>query len=565
MGVRHFSTLAAMKDEILDYCSSQAGLLLVPVEVLSDQGLDAEAARAFQQRNLLSVPECERIDQMVFKYCQRADKLGRASPQWFPARIQHLCLVSNGAQTRPYFQPFHASSWLLYRDDIQPSTSSLEFSIFMLLQAERQYLQQQIGGSLMANLPYLLILNETQRDDFCAGCYASTRPDGAAYRALADAMPAICGLHHDPFRRPSAIPAEYQLLNNGMIVNAEQREALARLQSEWIAAVESVIQSHHSSTAQPDQGAGQSILQWLESEAPELVLTGQAHAVLWQGPSTSDDRLTRLFSSLTPEAERSILEDLKVVDRKSRLFLDSLTNADRLKPPAPWMTESGLSFIHAETNRIAYSLTDDPERLRQPSPPYERLMLAARTIHEWGHQAAETGWVRVAPERQHERNRYEQELIEMLDCIIGALPGPLQPVLLQALNIQDSAVTPGQHLLNGLLRRIDDYMANVLARRYLTADEMDTYVRNNVGSRMPDYAPEQALQHLLRVAYEYQYLHLSSIEQPMDWFLKSTWFEPLFVHPGLITLSSFVDLTDQIGKICSCYAIDPAAIELPVL
>ena len=42
-----------------------------------------------------------------------------------------------------------------------------------------------------------------------------------------------------------------------------------------------------------------------------------------------------------------------------------------------------------------------------------------------------------------------------------------------------------------LLRRIDDYMANFLARHYLTRDEMDTYVRNNVGSRLLDYAPER--------------------------------------------------------------------------
>ncbi|MEM7055225.1 MAG: hypothetical protein AAF446_11890, partial [Pseudomonadota bacterium] len=171
-----------MLDSLIDYCSSQPGMLLVPIEVLSDAGLDSQAATAYQARGLLTQSECQRIDQMIVKYCKRANQLGRASPQWFPGRIQHLCLVTNGVKTRPYFQPFHASSWLLYLDDIRDSTSSLELSIFLLFQAERQYLQQQIGASLMANLGYFLIMNQVQIDDFCAGCMRSTRPDAAAYR-----------------------------------------------------------------------------------------------------------------------------------------------------------------------------------------------------------------------------------------------------------------------------------------------------------------------------------------------------------------------------------------------
>ncbi|MEM1081614.1 MAG: hypothetical protein AAGH65_08540, partial [Pseudomonadota bacterium] len=497
------------------------------------------------------------------KYWQRAQQLSQASSQWFPPRIQHLCLVSNGVQTRPYFQPFHASSWLLYRDDVYPDTSSLELSIFLLFQAERQYLQQQIGDSLMANLPYLLILNQQQRSDFCAGCLSSTRPDAAAYRALADAIDLISTLGHDRFKRPARLPNGHHVLTNGLIVHADQQQVLAELEMQWLAAAEAVIQSHRSSTHSPSSQAGSTLMNWLERESPEVVLTGHECTLLWQGPGSADQALTPLLDQLAPEAEQSILHDLQVIDQKSRLFLSTLSNPDDLKPPAAWMTEGGLSFIHGQTNRIAYSLTDDPDRLWQVSPPYERLMLAARTIHEWGHQAAETGWVRVDPDRLDERKQHEQGLVATLDHLADALPPPIKPLLTQTLSRGDKSLSPGQVLLKGLLRRIDDYMANALAVHYLSTAEMDTYVRNNVGSRMLDYPPDLALRHLVRVAYEYQYLALSSIQTPMAWFMNSTWFEALFIQSGVITQSGWVDLTEQIGRICGCYTIDPVAIHLP--
>jgi len=553
-----------MLDSLIDYCSSQPGMLVVPIEVLSESGLDPDAAAEYQQRGLLTRPECQRIDAMITAYCKRAAQLGRASRQWFPARIQHLCLVTKGVKTRPYFQPFHRSSWLLYLDDIAEPTSSLEFSIFLLFQAERQFLQQQIGASLLTNLGYLLILNDHQLADFRAGCLRSTRPDAAGYRALAEALPMVRGLHHERFNPPKPLLPDHQRLDNGLIVTTDQRQQLDALHRKWMAAIEEVVSAHQSSNRDPGARSGQALMAWLESKSPHLVLVGEKSELLWQGPGTSTETLKALLARLSPEAEESIIDDLRVIDKKSRLFLESLTNPDELARPAAWMTEGGLSYLHGPTNRIAYSMTEDAGRLWQVAPPYERLMLAARTIHEWGHQAAESGWVRIDPERIEERNAGEQQVVELLDRIIAELPAAMNPMLIAALNPKGEAnETPGRQLLKGLLRRIDDYMANFLARHYLTPDEMDTYVRNNVASRLLDYAPEQALTHLLRVAYESQYLNLSSIRDPRAWFLKSTWFESLFVAPGLISLESFDQLTDQIALICDCYQIDTDQIRVP--
>ena len=549
-------------DDLLDYCSSQPGVILVPIEVLSARGLDATAAEAYVDRAILTRAECERIDTMIRKYCERAAKLGRASRNWFPPRVQHLCFVTNGTTTRPYFQPFHASSWLLYREDLGAETSSLEFGIFLLFQAERQYLQQQIGASLLTNLPYLLILNDAQVEDFVAGCRRSTRPDADGYRALADALPAVRQMHHDPFRRPTTPMPDAACLANGLVVTPEQQRQLDALHSRWMQSVESVVSAHRSSVHSPSADAGAMLIDWLESEAPHLVLAGNEGELLWQGPGTGSNALSGLLARLSPEAERSILADLNVIDRKSRRFLASLSSPEQLAKPASWMTEGGLSFIHGETLRIGYSLTDDPDRLWQVSPPYERLMLAARTIHEWGHQAAESGWVRVDPERGDERARHEARLVECLDRIVDRLPGSLKPALMASLRTDASVPTPGHYLFDGLMKRIDDYMANFVARHFLTAEEMDTYVRNNVGSRVLDYAPEQALTHLLRMGYEYQYLGLSSIAEARPWFLKSTWFESLFVETGIVTVEAFFDLVKCISDLCDDYSIDPARIDL---
>jgi hypothetical protein len=551
-------------DSLIDYCSSEPGMRVVPIDVLSPAGLDADAAAAFQRRGVLTRPECDRVDAMISAYCTRAGQLGRASRQWFPPRVQHLCLVTNGVRTRPYFQPFHASSWLLYAEDIAESTSSLEFAIFLLFQVERQYLQQQVGNSLLSNLPYLLILNEEQAADFAAGCRRSSRPDAAGYRALSAALPWIRDLHHETFRPPEAPRHDHRRLANGLLVTPEQQVRLDELHREWMAAIEAVVAAHRASTRAPAATAGRNLLDWLETESPHLVLTAARGEVIWPGAGSTRNALKRVLAQCSPEAEASILEDLRVIDGKSRRFLDSLTAPHELARPADWMTEGGLSYIHGDTLRIAYSLTDDPDRLRHATPPYERLMLAARTIHEWGHQAAESGWVRVDPRRLEERAAHEDELVALLDRIVNDLPAPMRPALVAALGPPKTPTeTPGRSMLRGLMRRIDDYMANRLARHYLSDDEMDTYVRNNVGSRLLDYAPEHALTHLLRVAYEYQYLLLSSIRDPRSWFMHSTWFEALFIEPGIVGEDEFDRLVDRIGRICDTYAIDRDRIELP--
>ena len=201
-------------------------------------------------------------------------------------------------------------------------------------------------------------------------------------------------------------------------------------------------------------------------------------------------------------------------------------------------------------------------RLWEPSPPFERLMLGARTIHEWGHLAAESGWVMIPEERAEERKALTGKLADLFNQV----PQSASPAIQRLVNPEAQRLTQkhgsfGQGLLAAMLRRIEDYMANLVARQFLSADEMDTYVRNNVASRVTEYAPEKIYLQLIRLVYEYQYLSLSRIQSPLKWFCDSTWVDPLFVARGAITRQQFDEILETVSGICDCYQVDDSQFD----
>jgi hypothetical protein len=123
----------------------------------------------------------------------------------------------------------------------------------------------------------------------------------------------------------------------------------------------------------------------------------------------------------------------------------------------------------------------------------------------------------------------------------------------------------GQALLDAMLVRVEDFMSNLLAQRYLSPDEMDTYVRNNVCCHLEQYRTGAIYMELVRQAYEFQYLRLSRILDPMAWFMKSTWFGEHFIEYGIITGAMFEDLVRVVGAICDCYEVDESKFDFTVL
>ncbi len=541
-----------------DYFVSQDGMIVIPIDYFSEQGITSDFSTFIEDSGLLGQQSIAQINQTIAAYFNRARQLSSVSRQWFQPRIQHLCLVTKGERIRPFFQPFHANSWLLYDSDFHPETSSVELSIFLLFQAERMFMQQQIAASLLTNLPYFLILTDTQIDNFVDGCERSDRPDADFFRSFASKLPQLRRLHHVQFNRPSVALQGYQTTQNGLIVDADDMAMLDSLQQDWIRSAEAVMSAHraHYTTLSPD--AGRRLLTWLDDRQPDLLISGDDGDILWQPGCSDHSALQSVLAEVSTVAEEEIKKDLQVIDYYSKKFLETLAEPDQLVDPAPYITEGGLSYIHPKLKRIAYNLgADNADRLWQPSPPYERWMLAARTVHEWGHLAAESGWVAVPEELSETRKNLEAALVDEFEAMVNGMSARVRHLIEPELaGLSKKADRAGEALLKAMLRRIEDFMANLVAQDILNADEMDTYVRNNVASRLLEYRPEQMLMHLIRTVYEFQYLRLSRIRDRSDWFMKSTWFQALFIDSGVLSQHQFEQLEPVVAGICDCYRID---------
>jgi hypothetical protein len=218
------------------------------------------------------------------------------------------------------------------------------------------------------------------------------------------------------------------------------------------------------------------------------------------------------------------------------------------------MDQEGLAYLHRERNTIAYPLAGkEAHRLREPAPPFERAMLAARTIHEWGHAAVDQGWVAVPEERRAAHAAVRAELVELLDAVWRAAPAAL--ILLTRPDV-DRPPGPGETLVRALEGRMMDFQVNLLAARYLEPLELATYVRNNVRCLAREYGPQGHYHLLARYAYEAQYLRFLGPLERLDYLAKSAWLERHFVASGVISNAQLTRLFELTARWCDGHAVD---------
>jgi len=547
---------------LIDYCCSQDGLFVIPIEALSSSGITSGFGEQLREQSGVSSNWISQFNRAYSIYWNRARALhARAPGYWFPPRPQHIAIITRPAKIRPYFQPFHQNSWLLYQHDFDSDYATPEFSVFQFFQAERMGLMAAIVPAMHANLPYFLTLSGSERKGFTRGCKLTDRPDAAAYRELGAAQSWLKLLFHEDLKPPRvAIPGMRIHRENGLIVPPEQGMKLAALQDAWGAVAQDVFSGYRAGHENDSSHASGGLSDWLSQQRPQALITGAEGQILWD-PDDPDhhETLEPALAALTETGDHRIRQDLLVVDGHSRRFLSSLRNPEALVRPAPYMTEGGLSYIHPERRLMAYDIGPgrNENRLWEPSPPFERWMLGARTIHEWGHLAAESGWVKIPDDRLQQRQAMTEQLAGLFDEIpASASPRIRKRVAKEEQRLADKHGSFGKGLLAAMLRRIEDYMANLVAQRYLSSDEMDTYVRNNVASRVTEYTPAKVYLQLIRLVYEYQYLSLSRIESPLKWLYKSTWVGPMFVERGVITRQQFEKIVETVSGICDCYEVD---------
>ncbi len=535
-------------------------MFVVPLEVLGPCGVSPEFAAQVTAAGLIRESVLNCLGRAFAAFWERSIALHEADPaHWFPPRAQHICFIRKGAEVRPYFQPIYNSSWLLYEVDVDPDTSSLELATYLFFHAERMSWRREVLAAYEETLPYWLLRTEEEIADFHQGCFLSTRPDAAAFRALAEALPWIRSLYHVRLRPPAlTFPSGLVTLGrSGLLAPRQDLREWEKLKTTWQQSAERVVERHYGLYAKRTRRSANLLCRWLSERKPEVLIVGQGLDVVWEPARPRETtKLKRSLPDLSPEVAESIRADLEVIDAHSRRFLRAVCAP--LPQQWPNIEPGGLCFLWRERPIIAYRLQEPGmDRLRLPAPPYERLMLGARTMHEWGHLAATAGWVGVTAERTDEWRRTCERLEELCTRVVRDAPPSLRASLGNELDRLAKEGSVARALASIVHARMEDYRANVVAREFLSRLELETYVRNNVTCLQQSMRPTAIFQRLVRYAYEFQYLGLIGLDDPWRYLCASTWFDREYWVSGAVARSLTEELFACVADLCAMQWIDP--------
>lgn len=555
---------------LAEYYFSQPGLVLVPVEHLSKEGVSEEYRALFARYSTDDPAFLELLSAAVRLYWQRLTELHRLAPaHWFPPRIQHIALIAAPEQVRPYFQPIHQSTWLLYASDFDPKLANLEFACFQILQAERMGQMNQVVAATGANLSYWLLRSDEEIAQYREACATNPRPDIHGQRTLSKHLGWIRSLYHETLRPPSEALKQQQQLQllpgTGLFLSRARFADMERL-------VHSCSRAAHENVANffkaQGRGAGSAearqqldaLCDGLRQTPPRMLISGQDGQLLWdfEQPAAVDG-LRRLLKDCSPQVLKSLQADWQVIDQRSRQFIAALKNLDSLpQPQAHYADQNGLCYMHIRRRELTYNLQEaGMQRLLEITPPFERLMLGARAIHEWGHLFVDSGGVPVAPDALATHAARLQRCAALYEEILAAAPTTVQRIAATSLHeLRQGDEGAGEALARLTLARMEDFQANLMAQRFLPAAEMETYVRNNHRSHVHDYPREAYFQRLARYVYEYQYLRFSAMADPESYFLKTTWFSEQYLHNQVLSWERAQALIRCVSEICDCYQVD---------
>lgn len=555
-------------DDLASFYFAHDELFVIPVEHLAPEGMSEAFARMLQERRGLGGDWVALFDGAFRTYYGRCLSIHQRAPKsWLPPRLQNVCVVTHPEATRPYYQPFDGSSWYVYASDFDPATSNEELGAFLFVLSERLGLTRQIAHAIVHTTGYVLTLDPPALDALERACRLTTRPDREAFAALADALPSMRAVYHDELR-----PLVLELLEPtkrieaaALTVPASAGGPLQALARRFNQAAREVAERYFAWQARPRDHSGSGgaaasapvdrVCAFLAERRPTVLLAGEGGEEIWD-PDRPDavDRAREALEGICERAADSLCADLEVVGEHTDRFLASVVTPDALGT-SDELDQAGGTYLHHARRIVVYSLEQPGLRpLAEAAPPYHRFLLGARTLHEWGHLAADAGWVRVPDARRDELERVQRELAKQLDAIIASAPPALASIGRREVELLRSE---GFTLADMPMKRMGDYQANLLARRYLSTPEMESYIRANIKSHHQERVGPYLL--LTRYAYELQYLKLSRMADPLAYFFGSTWFGEHFVERGVVTREAALELFDTVGALCACFEVDESA------
>jgi hypothetical protein len=540
---------------LVEYYLADPRLILIPIEHLAPSGMSRELTTLLVDRPGWSAAHGELFDRAFALYWSRSARLAQRTRTWMPPRVRHAAVVTDPAAVRPYVQLLNTSAWLLYADDFDPVRSHPELAAYLFAHGDRMALSGEITLAALHNAAWWLERSDDECAAFAAAADQSTRPDAAGYQAIARALPWLRKLRHEMLDPPLVVSPHRAIPGTGLLVPHALEHEPRTLVDAWTAAARHAVDAYKAGWRAPAVAAVTELLGWLARDVPPLLVTADGGRIVWdpERPERAD-ALRAALAGADAAAVASIADDVRTIARHTRTFLSALAAPDALPMPEPETEQRGYSYMHRDRRLIAYAL-DEPgmERLCGPALPYARMMLGARTVHEWAHLAVDAGWVPCAVDAREREDR-QRCLVEAFEHMLAALPSPVRT--LTARDLADIGGAEG--LARLFVARMPDYQANLLAQRFLDRGEIETYIRHNVRTLRSTYPPSQLLRMLVRYLFELQYLRFSAVEDRRTFFIRSTWFDADVLATGVLDGARFSELARAGAAVCGGYAVDEA-------
>jgi hypothetical protein len=542
------------------FCLSHAGSFVVPAECLDRSSMRPEFARMLVDERRISADQLRCLEAGFALYWDRcADLFARAPGAWFAPRQTNLLIVADARGVLPYLEPFAGTSSLLYLSDLDTHP---EYVAVLLLHMERLALMRSARAALICNLSYWFDRDADSRRAFADAAARALRPDAAGFVALADALDWIDDLLHDPLRPPEREPDEPYLGVNdtGLFVPQRLQGELLGLAEAAERAVRGALQRRGPAVVEGGSAALNDLCDWLEREHAHTIVVAPDGSTAWSPDMEDADGIRRAMKGAAGDAVASVHADLRVIHERTRRFLACVRDVDTLPRHCPVLESGGGAYIDAARRAVVYELVQPAFDARaSAAPPYHRLLLGARVMHEWGHVAHTANMIGVPASRKADYARARAALGERFASIVDRMPARLRDDIER--DVEPLAARAGgldRALARKTLARVGDYLANLLSERLLPAEEMQAYVRTNVRHHFDEQLG--VVSELARYAYEVHYLRFAGL--PRDYFFRTSRFPEYFITSGIVSAEDTHALFDAAGAVLDCYGFDDRLIAL---
>jgi hypothetical protein len=451
----------------------------------------------------------------------------------------------------------------LHESDLDDARSSIEVAAYVLSHAERMGLVGDALGAYVADLSWWLALSDAEVAVFAEGAQRSTRPDAAALRVIAEALPWLRTLFDLGVRPPPAgVPTASRIPGTEMVLPAGLQPTVTRLLADLDHATRDVASRYARRPA--SSGAGKkprpvdTVTDWLRAQRPPILLAGSKGETVWD-PS-SPNHLTPLkgaIARIDARCAASVVADLTVMVERTGAFLACVREPAGLPVSSGAVDAGDGVWVVPARQLLAYALVQPGLRpAEEVAPPLWRWLLAARAAHEWAHLAEDAGWVAVPGHRRDEHAAALRDVEASFERIIGGAA----PVFAE-LAVQEAAKagasdgeTPAATFTRMVFARVGDWRANLLAREVLMPEELWAYARQN--ARTHALSGLGPFAQLARHAIEVHYLGLAGADDPPGVLFASTFFADHFVSAGLTDEASVRALFAASGRALGCWEID---------